>query len=377
MESYILPDKNKLRHIPISEFADLINADYDGAITDFLVNEIEKWIFENFDKTIKPNDLMPSKQLMSDLLDISVGTVQNIYRKLENKGLLYSKQCIGTLIADIHNKSINMRKSFSKRDLAVELIKKFIKKNKFKKNMLLPSVRAISKYIGMPVNTTNNAMENLVELGIIEKTANKDLCWVLKNDKFEINVEDKNSLITNVIKDLKKYIKGSMHIGDKLPTHKELAEMFKVGVKTIHSAIEILTNDGIVLPKRGRYGTCVVKIPSESNLQPTIESAIFAKSKFTAKYHYDYIQRAIENLIIENYSVNSKLPSIVELSKMMDVSPNTIRKAFSMLAKEGYLTSVRGKYGGTFVKKLPQNSDKNVPFEWVAVNPKYADFCDN
>ena len=144
MHKFVQPNKHNLRQIPISEFADFIQTEYEGSKTEFLVNSIEGWILANFEKTIYPNDLMPSKQLMSDLLDISTGTVQNIYRQLENKGLLYSKQCIGTMIADINNKDIQLRKSSSKRDLAVELIKSFIKKNKFKTGMQLPSVRAIS-----------------------------------------------------------------------------------------------------------------------------------------------------------------------------------------------------------------------------------------
>ena len=138
----------------------------------------------------------------------------------------------------------------------------------------------------------------------------------------------------------------------------------------------ITLKEGIILPKRGRYGTCITKIPNKSHLQPNVESAIFAKSQFTARYHYNHIQDSIKNLIIEKYTVNSKLPSIIEMAEIMDVSPNTIRKAYSNLSKEGYLTFTRGKYGGTFVKQIPQSID-NKPFEWVAVNPKYADFNEN
>ena len=77
--------------------------------------------------------------------------------------------------------------------------------------------------------------------------------------------------------------------------------------------------------------------------------------------------------ITEKYPINSKLPSIMEMANLMDVSPNTIRKAFNNLAKEGLLYFLRGRYGGTYVKNVPQ-SQENQPFEWVAVNPKYADY---
>lgn len=376
MEKFIKPDKSKLKHIPISEFADFINADFEGTKTEFLVKSIEKWILDNFEKNVFPNELMPTKQLMADLLDISVGTVQNIYRHLENKGLLYSKQCVGTMIADINNKDVKLRKSSSKRELAVELIKTFIQKNNFKIGEQLPSVRAISQYINIPVNTTGLAMESLVNSGVIEKTNNKDLSWVLKDNKFEINTEVENSLTTKVADDLKQYILKNLSLGDRLPTHAKLAETLKVSVKTIHNALEILTKDGILLPKRGRYGTCVIKIPNKSNLQPQAETAIFAKSQLTARYHYERIQDSIKNLIIEKYSVNSKLPSIMEMANLMDVSPNTIRKAFQNLAQEGYLTFSRGRYGGTYVKAVPMTSAQ-MPFEWVAVNPKYANYSEN
>lgn len=376
MEKFVQLDKTKLNHIPISEFADFIHQDYEGSKTEYLVKHIEKWILDNYDKTIHANDLMPTKKLMSDLLDISTGTVQNIYRTLEDKGLLYSKQCIGTMIADINNKNVKLRKSVSKKDYAIELIKTFIAKNKFKAGQQLPSARAISQYIGIPTNTTRVAIENLIIQGIIEKTDNKDQNWILKTNKFEISQNNSKSLITNIVADIKKYITLNMRIGDKMPTHAQLAKALKVSVKTIHDSLEILINEGILLPKRGRYGTCVVKMPDDSKLQPQIETSIFAKSQITARYHYERIQDAIKNMIIEKYSLHSKLPSIMEMANLMDVSPNTIRKAFANLAEEGYLTFTRGRYGGTFVKAMPK-SPTNQPFEWVAVNPKYATYSDN
>lgn len=376
MEKFVQLDKTKLNHIPISEFADFIHQDYEGSKTEYLVKHIEKWILDNYDKTIHANDLMPTKKLMSDLLDISTGTVQNIYRTLEDKGLLYSKQCIGTMIADINNKNVKLRKSVSKKDYAIELIKTFIAKNKFKAGEQLPSARAISQYIGIPTNTTRVAIENLIIQGIIEKTDNKDLNWILKTNKFEISQNNSKSLISNIVADIKKYITLNMRIGDKMPTHAQLAKALKVSVKTIHDSLEILINEGVLLPKRGRYGTCVVKMPNDSKLQPQIETSIFAKSQITARYHYERIKDAIKNMIIEKYSLHSKLPSIMEMANLMDVSPNTIRKAFANLADEGYLTFTRGRYGGTFVKAMPK-SPSTQPFEWVAVNPKYATYSDN
>ncbi len=377
MNTFVQPDKNNLKHIPISEFAEfIIGFDFYGSKTEYLTKNIEKWIKDNFGKTIAPNDLMPNKKLMSDLLDVSIGTVQNVYRKLENKGLLYSKQSIGTLIADIKNKKLKVRKSTSKRELAIELIKAFILKNNLEKGQPLPSIRNLSKYINIPVSTTDSALENLVTLGIVKKTTLRDSCWIVKNNKFTVNLEDNQNLVYNVSLDLKHYILKKMKIGDKFLTHSELAKKFKVSVKTIHSAIEILIEEGILLPKRGRYGTCVVKMPITSNIQPSVESSIFAKAQFTARYHYNRIQDLIKNMIIQKYPVNSKLPSIMEMANLIDVNPNTIRKAYSNLANEGYLKFSRGRYGGTYVNEVPKLID-DKPFEWVAVNPQYANFTEN
>ncbi len=76
-------------------------------------------------------------------------------------------------------------------------------------------------------------------------------------------------------------------------------------------------------------------------------------------------------MIAENYEIGSKLPSIIELSKNLDLSPNTIRKALNNLADEGYLRFVRGRYGGTFVIDIPESSAQS--FKWLAVNPKYVE----
>ena len=80
-------------------------------------------------------------------------------------------------------------------------------------------------------------------------------------------------------------------------------------------------------------------------------------------------------MIAENYAIGQKLPSIMELSKQMDLSPNTIRKAFHNLAKEGYLAFSRGRYGGTFVIDVPEMEEQ--VFKWLAVNPQYAESYKN
>ncbi len=329
---------------------------------------LENWIKENLKlNNIKASYLMPSKAELAKFYEVSIGTIQTVYRTLEDRGLVQSKQCIGTMISNIEAP----RKSTSKRDLAIELIKKFIKINNFKSGDILPSARAISKFIDTPANTTRLALENLVINGIIEKTEDKEQNWILKSLDFSINIDDNGTLIKKIESDLKKYITNNLKVGDKMPTHDELSKSLKVSVKTIHDGLNILVQNGILMTRRGRYGTSVIKMPNENNLQPKKEFSIFATAQQTAFYHYERIENNIKKLITDNYGIGSKLPSIVELSAMMDVSPNTIRKAFSNLAKDGYLRFSRGRYGGTFVLDIPESNETQV-FKWLAVNPKYA-----
>ena len=111
-------------------------------------------------------------------------------------------------------------------------------------------------------------------------------------------------------------------------------------------------------------------MPKDIHNSNKLEKSIFAPAKDTAFYYYEKTQNAIKTMIAEHYDIGSKLPSILELSKEMDLSPNTIRKAFHNLAKEGYLVFSRGRYGGTFVVDIPQTGEET--FKWIAVNPQYT-----
>ena len=77
-------------------------------------------------------------------------------------------------------------------------------------------------------------------------------------------------------------------------------------------------------------------------------------------------------MIFQNYDLGSKLPSMEELSKRLDVSTNTIKKALHNLAKEGYIGFSRGRYGGSFVINIPENQEP-AAFRWLAVSKKYVE----
>ena len=76
-------------------------------------------------------------------------------------------------------------------------------------------------------------------------------------------------------------------------------------------------------------------------------------------------------MIAEKYSIGQKLPSMSELSKQLDVSGNTIRKALQNLAKECIVEFARGKYGGTFIVNMPKVEQKKPAFTWLSVNKEH------
>ena len=378
MQAYI--KKNDLRKIEINaitkDLPDLKNITESKAIT--IGKWLGEWIKEDLASgKIQVNNLLPSKAEFAYMLGVSIGTMQNALRYLEDTGLVESKQCIGTLIKSADT-TPSMRKLTSKRENAIEEIKKYIKSNNIQIGKNLPSSRIIAEHIGCSANTTRLALEYLCSIGILtHKFKNsKETGWVLKNNEFSTNDESLNeTLVAKVQHEIKEYISKKLRVGDKIPAHSEFSKELKVSIKTIHDALQNLIDEGILLPRRGRYGTSVIKMPGDKTVNIGVETSIFAKAQDTAFYYYERTQNQIKKMISENYSIGDRLPSIMALSKALDLSPNTIRKAFKNLAAEGYLTFSRGRYGGTFVIDIPQSDSQ--AFKWLAVNPKYAETYNN
>ncbi len=383
-DNYILPQKSAMRKLKISEIGaeapDLKNISESKAIA--IAKWMIKWIEAEISSGVPLTGvLLPSKSDMAYFLGVSIGTIQNALRYIEDLGYVESKQCIGTIIkSGKASGTSNMRKLTSKREIAVSAIKKYILEQNFSAGKYLPSSRKIAEIIGCSANTTRLALEYLCTEGIIEHRFknSRDAGWLLKNTNFAFNtgdVPEQETLVSKVEDDLKKYITANLKTGDKIPAHAKLSQLLKVSIKTIHDALKVLVDEGILLPRRGRYGTIVIKLPDEAASCIKKETSIFAPAQQTAFYYYEKTQNYIKRMISENYEIGAKLPSIMELSKEMDLSPNTIRKAFQNLAKEGYLAFSRGRYGGTFVIDIPETEE--AAFKWLAVNPQYAEVYNN
>lgn len=379
MNDYILPVKAELTQIKVDdirkELPDLKNSFESKSVT--IAKWLMEWIEEGFkNNTVDEKTLLPSKGDMAYMFGVSIGTIQNSLRYIEDNGYVESKQCIGTVLRNPATPVKKMRKLTSKREIAINEIKKFIIENNIKIGEFLPSSRVLAGIINNSTNTTRLALEHLSNMKILEhkyKNPNEN-GWILVTKDFDfiqdLSDNENETLVQKVEADLKNYITENLQIGDRIPPHSELSKTLKVSIKTIHDAFKALIDEGILLARRGRYGTTVLKMPYDKNVNQKKETSIFASAPETAFYYYERTQDYIKKMISENYQVGEKLPSIMELSKQLDLSPNTIRKAFQNLAKEGYLAFSRGRYGGTFIIDIPNPQEQ--AFKWLAVNPQYA-----
>ena len=378
--------KKKLKRISISELPAKL-PDYENLTMtkDVITSEwLQKWIISSLkSKKIEVNSLLPTKQELSAYLKISIGTVQNAIRFIEDNGYVESKQRIGTIIADPDRQVSRVRKQVSKREYAITAIKKHIIDADYKIEEILPSAREFSRIIKSTSNTTRLALEYLVNSGVIKTRGYRGNIanWVLKEipalneEEMELQNSDIESftLVDQVEQNLKNFISQELSVNDRLPSHLKLSQRFKISIKTLHDAMRRLVEQGILLSKLGRYGTTVLRMPDETeNLQPKTEGSIFATAASASAYNYERVERHLKTLIRKSYKIGDKLPSMSSLSSDLDVSSNTIRKALQLLAKENVVEFVRGRYGGTFIINAPKITEASS-FTWLSVNPQHAE----
>ncbi len=319
---------------------------------------------------------IPSKADFAYRLGVSIGTIQNALKFVEDNGLIEAKPCVGTLIRDKNSPLTLSKKNISKRDVITSKIKDYIVKNGFKKGDDISSSKHIAQILNEPSNTVRSALENLCNQGILThkfRKSGEKAGWYLEKDLIKTEEVSLHSetLVEQTVKNIEKYITEKYKIGDRIKTHTDFAKMFNTSVSTIHSAFQVLIEKGILITRRGQYGTCVLKMPSDKEtLSMPKETSIFAPAADAQVYYYEKLQTQIKKIISENYSIGDKLPPIVNIADDMDISANTVRKALLMLAQQGYVRSERGRYGGTFVTDIPDTS--NQSFKWLAVNPKFV-----
>ena len=330
-------------------------------IHNFLPNEnkvakLTKWLKDWIDKALatgkaKPYDRLPSKADLACHVGVSMGTMQNVYRVAEDEGYIESKQRIGSYIKGGGAKPV-IKKLTSKREIAAELIKKHIAEYGYKTGEKLISTRKLAKLINTTDTTVRVAILQLVSSGILEKKNNS---FFIKNLVYDVENIKAETLVEKIAKSLKKYLDKNYKDGMKLPANSALAEMFSVSIKTMHDAVKLLSKEGVLYTRRGRYGTIIVNNKEEKDS--------------VKLYDYERIEQKIRAYIQANCAVGDKIPSIRQFSAEYKTSEKTVKKALNNLASDGYLMFSRGRYGGTFVTDIPETLKE--AYKWLALNSEY------
>ena len=352
------------------------NSPKDELIKQWLKNYIEEGLKNG---TIKENTLLPLKAKLAYYFGVGEGTVQNAVRKLEDEGLVASKQRIGTLIVGKNSNIIEVsNKLTSKRDKVVEQIKILIKDN-YPVGTTLPNMKELEEILNSKRNTVRAALDFLTYQGLVAPITgarDENKLWKVLLEIPDTFCADFNTdiqaetLSQKIATKIEEYISKNCKVGSRLEPINILANQYNTSEKTVYDAIQILCQKGIIISRRGKYGTIVIKMPSD-RFQPAKECSIFMNAADAAIYSYKRIENLLKNKIINEYNVGEKLPSMKELSQQLDVSTNTIRKAITDLAKEGYIAVSRGKFGGIYVLDIPEDSSQS--FRWLAVNPRYVE----
>lgn len=345
-----MPNKNFSRRITVAEMAPHI---HHFGIKENKVNKLSAWLKDWILKKlksgeIKPYDMLPLKGDLACHIGVSLGTMQNVFREVEDSGLIESKQRIGAYIKN-PKEPCQSPKLTSKREIAIEFVKTYLANGNYQPGEYLISCRKLSKELNISNATIRLALDHLVLEGVLEKS-NK--MYIIKRIDFELQTLTKKSLVEKISESLEEYIKENYSEGDKIPNNTELSNLFNVSIKTIHDSIKLLTKEGLLYAKRGQYGTIVANSATKNEL-----------------YSYEKVELKIKNYIFNNCEIGAKLPSILEFAQEFSVSPKTIKKALDCLAEDGYLTFSRGRYGGTFVTDIPQVG--NEAYKWLALSSDY------
>ncbi len=350
-----MSQRNLPRQITVAEMAPHVHSFAPG---ENKVNKISDWLISWIEKSlengiIKPYDLLPSKGELAFHTGVSKGTIQNVFRFVEDYGLLESKQKIGTYII-CGNNNHTAKKLTSKREYAAEAIKKYLYTNNYKTGDRLISTRNLASLTGISTATIRIAIGSLISEGILKK---ENSVFIVNKTDFELMNIFPQTLVEKIAASIKQYVAVNYQTGEKLPSNSELAEQFNVSIKTIYDAIKLLAKEGVLYTRRGKYGTIVV-----NNLNKNLH------------YRYEKIEIKMRNYIIENCDIGTRLPSIAELSKQYKVSTKTIKKALDNLAEEGFVAFSRGRYGGTFVTDIPRG---NEGYKWLAISKDYVPETEN
>lgn len=348
--------QNFPRRITVAEMAPHVHS---FGVNENKVNKITEWMSKWLiaalsSGKIKSGDLLPSKGDLAFHIGVSKGTIQNVFRNLEDEGFVESKQRLGTFIKNQKDKP-SMEKLTSKREFAIEVVKEYLQNEAYTPGDSLISIRQLAQKMGISNSTIRSAVLNLVSEGILEK---RGKIFVVKKADYIISEKSSKTLAEKTASKIHTYIEENLQKGGKLPSNTELARIFNVSVKTIHDALKQISKSGLIYSRRGRYGTLVTSGGDSAEL-----------------YFYEKTEIKIRQYIIENCKAGDKLPSISNIAEQYGVSPKTVKKALDNLSEDGYLVFRRGRYGGTFVIEIPQEIKE--AYKWLAISSDYVSNAEN
>jgi len=346
-------------------------------VTNWLID----WIKHSLEFGIADiGDFIPTKEELARYLNVSSATIQNSIRQAKNMGYFISKQSIGTCIADFYSKDIAIQDELCHSTIAECKIKKIVLDDKVELNSPIPTISELSFRTNISQNTIRFTLVNLAQKGYLEKIHLKGnkYSWIYKkefnltNAEIQNGIEDENFTLTHQLVDkIQKYIEKTYKNGDKILPNSSLSRMFDVSIKTVNDAMKVLNSKKIVLSRRGKYGTIYL-----GGQNSKMDFVSLERKRNIAPQNYTYSwQKALTHLkkyIVENYETGDKIAPIRELATILNVSPNTIRRALSDLFQSGHLVSQRGKMGGIFIMEMPEIEGDS--YRWLALNPDVITF---
>ena len=318
---------------------------------------LSDWIKKSLEENkIKPYGFLPLKGDIAFHIGVSQSTMQYVYKQLEDIGYIESKQRIGSYIKGL-DYSKHLKKQDSKIDVAVSALQKYIK-HKFKIGDKLNSISEIALELNFSKTTIRYAIANLLTTKILQKRNNN---YFINRLDFNTQNVEKLTLVEKTVNDIKKYVEKNFEIGDKIPNTEILSNKFYVSLKTVNDAIKLLNKSGFLYTRNGRYGTIYIANQEIDN-----------KNEL---YNYEKIEYKLRNYIIKNSNIGDKLPTMKNFAQIFNTSECTVRKALGILKEDGYVMFSNGRYGGTFVTDIPQESKE--AYRWLALNSEFVDNIEN
>ena len=346
------------------------------AISSWLI----EWIKYSLEHGIADiGDFIPAKEELALFLGVSSATIQNSIRYVKNLGWLISKQSSGTTIADYYYKDLKQDDGLFHGSIIETKIKKIVIDKMIKFNCPIPSVKELSELTQVSSNTIRMALLNLEVRGYLEKIhlrGNK-YSWLYKKEfeftKEELKQESTNdncTLTNQLVEKIQNYLEKTYKYGDRILSNQAFSNMFEVSIKTINDTMKILASRGFIMPRRGRYGTIYLGNSDKSQKNSFMDSERKKLSpQNPKKFAYSW-QKTLQHLkkhIAQNYEIGDKISTIRKLASILNVSPNTVRRALSDLVQNGYLITKCGKSGGIFIIDMPELEGDS--YKWLALNP--------